>query len=293
MSSPRVLVTGVNGQVGFELVRTLQGLGEVFAADRRAFDLSDSDQMRAVIREFRPSIIVNPAAYTAVDQAEQDVASATQLNTHAPALMAEEAARCGALLVHYSTDYVFDGTKTDPYVESDLTNPQNVYGRTKLDGELAIAASGCAHLIFRTSWVYGRRGRNFLQTMLRLAAERTELNVVADQVGAPTWSNTIATLTANILSRTAGESSLDWWLERSGVYHLSASGSTSWAGFAEAIFMEAELDRRPVVHAIETASYPSPAKRPLNSRMSNAKLETIFGVRAYEWRHALRLSLGH
>jgi dTDP-4-dehydrorhamnose reductase len=288
----RILVTGVTGQVGFELVRALQGLGDVFAADRHAFDLAKPDQMRSVLRDYRPSIIVNPAAYTAVDNAEQDIEGATQLNAHAPALLAQEAARSGALVVHYSTDYVFDGSKDGAYVESDATCPQNVYGRTKREGELAIAASGCAHLIFRTSWVYGRRGQNFLQTMLRLAAERPELKVVADQIGAPTWSNTLATLTASILARNAGPNALDGWLAKSGIYHLTAGGSTTWAGFAEAIFEEADLEKRPVVYPIDTAAYPTPARRPLNSVMSNAKLEKTFGIQAYDWRHSLRLCLG-
>ena len=181
-----ILVTGVNGQVGFELLRSLQGLGRVIAADRAVLDLADPARLRDIVRELKPAIIVNPAAYTAVDKAETDEAAARAINADAPRVLAEEAARSGATLIHYSTDYVFDGTKAAPYVEGDATNPQNVYGRTKLEGEQAIAAAGCAHLILRTSWVYGRRGKNFLLTMLKLGAERPELRVVADQVGAPT-----------------------------------------------------------------------------------------------------------
>jgi dTDP-4-dehydrorhamnose reductase len=283
-----ILLTGVNGQVGFELARSLQGLGDVIALDRSGLDLSDLDQIRRVVRELRPALIVNPAAYTAVDKAESDVDAAMRLNAEAPGVLAEEAKRLGAALVHYSTDYVFDGTKDGAYVEDDAVNPQNVYGRSKLVGEQAIAASGCDHLIFRTSWVYGTRGKNFLLTMLRLGAERDELSVVADQIGAPTWSNTIAALTANVVAQGAGR---DWLAEKSGVYHLTASGATSWHGFAEAIFDNSTLEKKPAVKAIPATSYPTPASRPANSRMSNDKLADTFGVRAPDWRDALRLCM--
>ncbi|MCO1359996.1 dTDP-4-dehydrorhamnose reductase [Burkholderia multivorans] len=289
-----ILLTGINGQVGFELQRTLQGLGNVVALDRSRLDLSRLDQVRDVVRDLKPDLIVNPAAYTAVDQAETDVAMATRLNAEAPAVLAEEAKRIGAALIHYSTDYVFSGTKAGPYVEDDAVDPQNVYGRTKLDGERAIAASGCAHLIFRTSWVYGTRGKNFLLTMLRLGAERDELKVVADQIGAPTWSNTIATLTAHILAQAAGVSDADrhaWWRERSGIYHLCASGSTSWHGFAEAIFDSSRLVRKPKVKPIPASAYPTPAARPANSRMSGAKLSRTFGICAPDWHDALRMCM--
>lgn len=284
-----ILLTGVNGQVGFELARTLQGLGKVVALDRSALDLGDLDQVRKVVREVKPQWIVNPAAYTAVDKAEADVAAAMRLNAEAPAVLAEEAKRLGAALIHYSTDYVFDGTKEMAYVETDAVNPQNVYGKSKLAGEQAIQASSCAHLILRTSWVYGTRGKNFLLTMLRLGAERDELSVVADQIGAPTWSNTIATLSAHILSQATTSSTSDWWNEKSGIYHLTASGSTSWHGFAEAIFEYSDLPKKPVVKPIPASSYPTPAVRPGNSRMSNDKLANAFGVRAPDWRAALRL----
>jgi dTDP-4-dehydrorhamnose reductase len=286
-----ILLTGVNGQVGFELARTLQGLGKVVALERSALDLADLDQVRRVVREVKPGLIVNPAAHTAVDKAESEVELAMRLNAEAPAVLAEEAKRLGAALVHYSTDYVFDGTKDGAYVESDAVNPQNVYGESKLAGEQAIMASGCAHLIFRTSWVYGMRGKNFLLTMLRLGAERDELGVVADQIGAPTWSNTIATLSANILAQSAAPAQPDWWQEHSGVYHLCASGATSWHGFAEAIFEFSDLTKKPVVKPIPAASYPTPAARPANSRMSNDKLASTFGVQAADWRDALRLCM--
>ncbi|HDV6319934.1 TPA: dTDP-4-dehydrorhamnose reductase [Burkholderia multivorans] len=287
-----ILLTGINGQVGFELQRTLQGLGNVVALDRSRLDLSRLDQVRDVVRDLKPDLIVNPAAYTAVDQAETDVAMATRLNAEAPAVLAEEAKRIGAALIHYSTDYVFSGTKAGPYVEDDAVDPQNVYGRTKLDGERAIAASGCAHLIFRTSWVYGTRGKNFLLTMLRLGVERDELKVVADQIGAPTWSNTIATLTAHVVAQaTCAPVRDEWWHAHSGIYHLCAAGSTSWHGFAEAIFRLADLPKKPAVMPIPASAYPTPAKRPANSQMSNAKLAKHFGLHAPHWEAALALCM--
>ncbi|GJH35689.1 dTDP-4-dehydrorhamnose reductase [Paraburkholderia azotifigens] len=288
---PTILVTGVNGQVGFELARTLQGLGRVVALDRAALDLADLAQIRSTMRELKPAVIVNPAAYTAVDKAETDVDVAMRLNAEAPGVFAEEAARVGALLVHYSTDYVFDGTKSAPYVEDDATNPQNVYGKSKLAGEQAIAESGCAHLILRTSWVYGVRGKNFLLTMLKLGAERPELRVVADQVGAPTWSNTIAVSTSHILAQGLVVNDLDWWRERSGVYHLTAAGETSWHGFAKAI-LEIEMgEKAPNMVPIGTSDYPVPAKRPANSRMSHGKLTSTFGLALPDWQDALRLCM--
>ncbi|WP_110325576.1 dTDP-4-dehydrorhamnose reductase [Paraburkholderia tropica] len=287
-----ILVTGINGQVGYELLRSLQGLGRVVGCDRAALDLDNPDAIRRVVREVKPTIIVNPAAYTAVDKAESDVEGATRLNVQAPAVLAEEAKQLGAALVHYSTDYVFDGTKDSPYVETDAVNPQNVYGRTKLEGEQAIAASGCDHLILRTSWVYGIRGKNFLLTMLRLGAQRDELAVVADQIGSPTWSNTIAAVTANVLAQlTAAPDGAEWWSRHSGIYHLTAGGSTSWHGFAEAIFAASELPKKPTVKPIPASAYPTPAKRPGNSRLSNDKLAQAFGVRPPEWHDALRLCM--
>jgi len=288
---PTILVTGVNGQVGFELLRSLQGLGRVVACDRSMLDLSDLDRVRSVVRELKPSIIVNPAAYTAVDKAEADVDAARRLNVEVPRAFAEEAARLGAALVHYSTDYVFDGTKEGAYVETDATNPQNVYGLTKLEGEQAIAATGCAHLILRTSWVYGRRGKNFLLTMLKLGSERPELRVVADQVGAPTWSKTIATATAHIVAQALAADDADWWARRSGVYHFTSAGATSWHGFAEAIFAQAMGEHAPKVLPIPASDYPVPAKRPSNSRLSHDKLTEAFGLRLPDWADALKLCL--
>jgi dTDP-4-dehydrorhamnose reductase len=289
-----ILLTGTSGQVGFELARSLQGLGKVVALDRKALDLADPAQIREVVREIKPALIVNPAAYTEVDKAESDVTSATRLNVDAPRTLAEEAKRLGAALVHYSTDYVFDGSKPTAYVEQDDTNPLNVYGGTKLSGEQAIVESGCAHLIFRTSWVYGMRGKNFLLTMLRIGAQRNELSVVADQYGAPTWAGTIAALTSNVLAQAVENSAGDWdewWSSRNGVYHLTASGSTSWHGFAQAIFELSDLEAKPLVKPIPAASYPSVATRPVNSRLSNDKLFDVFGVRAPDWQDALRLCM--
>ncbi|MBB5462743.1 dTDP-4-dehydrorhamnose reductase [Paraburkholderia sp. Cpub6] len=287
-----ILVTGVNGQVGYELARTLQGLGNVVAVDRSRLDLSNLDQIRAVVRDVRPALIVNPAAYTAVDKAEEERDLAMRINGEAPGVLAEEAKKLGAALIHYSTDYVFNGTKEGAYVEDDPTDPQNVYGRSKLAGEQAIAASGVNHLVLRTSWVYGTRGKNFLLTMLRLGADRPELKVVADQFGAPTWCNTIATLTAHLCAQSfAAEDGAKWWDERSGIYHLCAGDSTSWHGFASAIFELADLPNRPNTLPIPAADYPTPAKRPANSRMSNDKLARVFGLAAPHWRDALKLCL--
>jgi dTDP-4-dehydrorhamnose reductase len=282
-----ILLTGVSGQVGFELARTLQGLGNVVAVDRSGLDLGDLDQVRRVVRDVKPALIVNPAAYTAVDKAESEVDSAMRANGEAPGVLAEEAKRLGAALVHYSTDYVFDGTKDGAYVEDDAVNPQNVYGKSKLAGEQAIAASGCDHLIFRTSWVYGTRGKNFLLTMERLGAEREELSVVADQIGAPTWAVTIAALTANVLAQGA-VADAGWWSEKSGVYHLTATGSTSWHGFAQAIFELSDLEKKPLVKPIPASAYPTPAPRPANSRMCIDKLSATFQISAPDWRDALR-----
>ncbi|WP_375541790.1 dTDP-4-dehydrorhamnose reductase [Paraburkholderia sp. CNPSo 3281] len=288
---PTILVTGVNGQVGYELLRSLQGLGRVVGLDRAALDLADLNRVREIVRAAKPSIIVNPAAYTAVDKAETDEASAQRLNAEAPGVLAEEAKRCGAALIHYSTDYVFDGTKYTPYVETDAVNPQNVYGKTKLAGEQAIAASGCAHLILRTSWVYGRRGKNFLLTMLKLGAERPELRIVADQIGAPTWSRTIADATSHIVTQGLAANNAGWWAQRSGIYHFTASGSTSWHGFAEVIFASALGERAPKTVPIPAADYPVPAKRPANSRLMLDKLSETFGLYMPAWDDALRLCL--
>ncbi|MGO4380544.1 dTDP-4-dehydrorhamnose reductase [Pseudoduganella sp. RAF53_2] len=281
----KILLTGSTGQVGYELERSLQALGEVVAVDRGRMDLANLDQVRDVIREVKPQLIVNPAAYTAVDKAESEAGLAYRINAEAPGVMAEEAKKLGAALVHYSTDYVFPGTEPGARVETDATGPANAYGASKLAGEQAIAASGVSHLIFRTSWVYGMRGKNFLLTMLRLAKERDELRIVNDQHGAPTWSRTIADTTAVVLAQARGES---WWAENSGVYHLSSQGETTWFHFTQAILNQAELDCRLV--PITTAEYPLPAKRPEFSVLSSQKLMDRF-CHLPTWQEALRLCM--
>jgi len=270
----RILLTGRNGQVGWELQKALAPLGELTALGRAELDLRDAGRIRAAVRASNADVIVNAAAYTAVDKAESERDAAFAVNATAPGVLAEEAKRSGALLVHYSTDYVFDGEKPAPYVEEDAPNPINVYGASKLAGERAIAASGCRHLILRTSWVYGPRGANFYLTMLRLARERPELRVVDDQVGAPTSSLAIARATAQLLRPGAH-----------GLYHLSAAGQTSWCGFARAILGRAGL-ATPVV-AIRTEDYPAPAKRPRNSRLGCSRLRADFGVALAPWEEGL------
>lgn len=283
-----ILVTGARGQVGSELTRTLQGLGPIVAVDRARLDLADHARVRAFVRELKPAMIVNAAAYTAVDQAESDVDSARLINAGLPRILAEEACDLDALLIHYSTDYVFDGRLDRPYLETDTPNPLNVYGQTKLAGERAIEAVGGKYLIFRTSWVYGATGRNFMLTMLRLAKEgRTSLNVVADQLGAPTWSSSIAALTAHIASRYyLGGDGAAWWRERAGIFHLTSRGETSWHGFATAIFNATNCNSV-CVRAIATEDYPTPAQRPANSRLSCEKLARLFGLAVPDWNVAL------
>ncbi|MDP2025589.1 dTDP-4-dehydrorhamnose reductase [Sulfuriferula sp.] len=279
---PRILLTGANGQVGWELRRTLSCLGEVVALDSRAMNLADANAVRQKVREIAPLIIVNPAAHTAVDKAETEVELARAVNTIAPGVLAEEAERRDALLVHYSTDYVFNGSGTTPRREDDACDPLNVYGKTKLEGERAIQASGCRHLIFRTSWVYGARGSNFLLTMRRLMRERPELKIVADQIGAPTWCRDLAETTALVLSQISA-CGFDQW----GVFHMSNGGETSWHGFAEAIQVLDSTDAR--LLPIPSSDYPTPAQRPLNSRLNNDRLEQAFGLRLQDWQAALAL----
>ncbi|GJJ01178.1 NAD(P)-dependent oxidoreductase [Duganella rhizosphaerae] len=283
----KILLTGSSGQVGYELERSLQGIGEVVAVDRGVMDLSDLDQVRDVIRREKPGLIVNPAAYTAVDKAESEPELAHRVNAEAPGLMAQEAKLLGAAMVHYSTDYVFDGSAPSARVEDDATGPLNVYGASKLAGERAIAAAGIPHLIFRTSWVYGMRGKNFLLTMLRLAKERDELRVVADQHGAPTWSRTIADTSALVLSQ-AHAGGREWWVQNSGVYHLSAQGQTTWFEFTQAIVEAAGLECR--VLPITSAEYPVPAKRPQYSVLSSERLMARF-CHLPDWKEALHLCM--
>ena len=281
----RVLLTGRHGQLGWELQRALAPLGGLVALDRAGMDLADPDSIHRAIADARPEVIVNAAAYTAVDKAESERELAMRINGIAPGIIADEAARIGALMVHYSTDYVFDGTKSGPYREDDPVAPLSVYGRTKLAGEEAVRAAGGPHLIFRTSWVYAARGSNFLLTMLRLARERRELKIVDDQIGAPTWARTIAELTARALG--AGGAGPGRARDASGVYHLAARGQVSWFGFAQAIFERAHALRgdftAPTLTPITSAEYPTPARRPANSRLDTAKLAAAFGLTAPAW----------
>ena len=293
MQNTKILVFGRVGQVGWELRHKLACLGEVTTIDYPEIDFSRPDSIRMTVRAAEPMVIINAAAYTAVDKAESDPDLAMAINGTAPGVIAEEAKRLGSILVHYSTDYVFDGTKQAPYVETDTPNPINVYGKTKLAGDEAIQAVGGDYLILRTSWVYGARGSNFLLTMLRLAQERTELQIVDDQIGAPTSSECIAQATANILAQLLAPAGrgLDG---RSGIYNLTSTGETSWFGFAKALLTESSGTfgfTVPNLIPIKTSEFPRPAKRPANSRLSCQRLEQTFGVTLPHWEYALSLVL--
>ena len=287
MDLPKILLIGRVGQVGWELQRTLAPLGSVVAIDFPEIDLTDGQSIRKWIKDVRPNIVVNAAAYTAVDKAETEPELAMKINAIAPEILAEESKEQGALLVHYSTDYVFDGTKTEPYTEEDIPNPLSVYGRSKWAGDQAIQSIDGNHLIFRLCWVYGNRGKNFMLTIMRLAKEREELRVVCDQIGSPTWSRMIAESTALVLKQ-VGRSD-----ERKGLYHLSSGGSTSWHGFAQAIVnLMAPAERKcREVQAITADQYPTPAKRPAYSVIAHTKLERIFALRLPSWQDSLELML--
>jgi dTDP-4-dehydrorhamnose reductase len=301
----RILLAGATGQVGRALAGLLPHLGDVTALDRQHFDLAKPEQLRDVIRSLCPELIVNAAAHTGVDRAESEEGIAQAVNADAPRVIADEAKKVGAALVHYSTDYIFDGTKRTPYVEDDPPHPQNAYGRTKLAAERAITESGVPHLIFRTAWVYDREGRNFLRTILRLATQREELRVVQDQTGAPTWSCEIALASLQILKRMYAEgNTLESFAEFGGTYHMTAAGETSWYGFAKVIMEEAShcsldrdwfaaaTERHPLITRriipISTDEYPTPACRPAYSVLSNARLAERFGVDLPDWRTQLR-----
>jgi dTDP-4-dehydrorhamnose reductase len=287
----KILITGAMGQLGWELSRTLSGLGEVVALDRKRLDLTRTDELRRTLRQMRPDVAVNAAAYTAVDKAEREPELARLVNAVAPRVLAEELRTSGGLLVHYSTDYVFDGRQQRPYTEDDAPAPLNVYGATKLEGERAILAVGGAHIIFRTSWVYGSRGENFLVTMLKLFEERDALRVVDDQIGAPTWCRWLAESTAQILTQCVARRMGPIRAENSGLYHMTAGGGTSWFGFASAVlelWTQGGATKRPRLVPIPTAAYPLPAKRPGNSVLSNAKLRKTFGITQPSWNDLLR-----
>jgi dTDP-4-dehydrorhamnose reductase len=291
----KILLFGKNGQVGWELNRSLLPLGEVIALGRKEADFSNPESLRNIVREIKPDVIVNAVAYTAVDKAEAEEELAAIINSEAPGILAEEALRINALLIHYSTDYVFDGTKEGPYVESDEPNPINAYGRTKLAGEQEIQSSGCDYLILRTTWVYASRGSNFLRTILRLANERMELRIVSDQYGAPTWARNIADITGHVLVGVQQERHSGRF--KSGIYHLCASGKSTWYDFADAIIEQAKIldTTKSIVTEkvlpITTEEYPLPASRPKNSQMDSSLLAARFGLTMPKWRSAMKLCI--
>ncbi len=283
----KILLLGKNGQVGWQLQRALAPLGEIVALERKdaGGDLADPQGLAAAVRAAKPQVIVNAAAYTAVDKAESEPQLARLINTEAPAALAREAAASGALLVHYSTDYVFDGSGSAPWQESDATGPLNVYGATKLAGEQAIAASGCAHLTFRTSWVYAAHGDNFIKTMLRLTAMRERLTVIDDQKGAPTGAELIADVTAHAISQTLQQPA------KAGLYHLTAAGEASWFDYAQYVLALARQARPQGVKTaaggvqpIASSQYPAAARRPLNSRLDTRRLQAVFGLTLPHWQ---------
>ena len=284
----KILISGKTGQVAVELQKHLAGLGELIVLGRDVLDLSQPDQIRAQVRAHKPDLLIIAAAHTAVDQAENEPELAFAINAIAPGVFAEEAAALGIPLIHYSTDYVFDGRKPAPYTEDDATNPLGVYGKSKLAGELAIAASGAQHLILRTSWVYSTHGKNFLLTMQRLLQERSELRVVADQIGAPTWAGTIAQSTRALIERWQAGDAGAW-----GTYHLTASGETSWFGFTQAIagHLTAQGKACATLEPIPASAYPTPAARPQNSRLDCSKLAREWGVAQPDWEAALSACL--
>lgn len=285
MSGPlRILISGQQGQVSQALQQRLQNMGELIVLGRDQLDLSQPESIRPVVRDIKPDLIINAAAHTAVDQAESEPDLAFAINATSPGVFAEEAAALGIPLIHYSTDYVFDGSKAGAWVESDAPNPLGVYGSSKLAGERAIAAAGGQHLILRTSWVYSLTGRNFLLTMQRLLQEREKLSIVADQIGAPTWAGTIAASTGALIERWRDGAPGAW-----GVYHLTASGETSWFGFAEAIGQQLINSGKPcaVLEPIASSAYPTPAARPLNSRLDCSLLQREWGVSQPDWHDAL------
>ncbi len=291
----KVLLTGKNGQVGWELERSLRPIGDVLALDRTEMDLADEQGIRQAIREMAPGIIINAAAYTAVDRAEEDQEKVRQINGRAPGIMAEEAGRLGSLMIHYSTDYVFDGEKEGPYSEDDEPAPLNIYGSSKLEGEEMIGEAGCDHLILRTSWVYGLRGQNFLLTMLRLFCEKEKLSIIADQTGAPSWSRLIAETTALVIYRALQEKKDGQFT--SGTYHLTSRGATTWYGFARKIqeeagpFLDPNRMKTTQIEAITTYDYPTIAACPRNSRLEVSALEERFDLQMPTWDRCLKLCL--
>ena len=288
-SNDRILLLGKHGQLGWELQRTLAALGPVTAIDYEDVDFTDGNGLREAVRELTPRVIVNAAAYTDVDKAETERERAYAINAAAPGVLAEEAKKLGAGLIHYSTDYVFDGTASEPYTETSATNPLGVYGATKLAGEQAVAASGADYLTLRTAWLYSNHGKNFLNTMLRLAGERNALRVVDDQTGSPTYSDLVASATLEMLEGLYSNGSVR--RERCGLYHVTCEGQTTWCGFTKKIVELSGHGERVHVTPITTAEYPTPAKRPAYSVLSNARLAQVFGIRLPDWQAGLRKCL--
>jgi dTDP-4-dehydrorhamnose reductase len=295
MVSERILLFGKNGQIGFESERALKNIGEVFALNRKDADFNEPETLRHIVRHFKPNIIVNAVAYTAVDRAEDDYKNAYTINSVAPRILAEEAEILGSVMVHYSTDYVYDGLKDERYIETDPPNPQSVYGKTKLQGDVSVMKNCSRNLIFRTSWIFGVHGNNFLKSILQAATKRHRLDVVVDQIGTPTSSMLISEVTADILKKSSHlQPEDDCW----GLYHLSASGQTTWYDYARYIISQAgtlgyTLKASPVtIRPIMTKDYPSLANRPANSQLDTTKLHQTFGVELPEWKLGVDRVLG-
>ena len=289
MENKRILITGSTGQVGWELTRSLANMGKIVAVDLVECDFTKVPSIQDLVRQIKPHIIVNPAAYTAVDRAEDEPELARAINSIAPGVLAEEAKKLDATIIHYSTDYVFGGDKEEPYIEEDIPVPVTVYGRSKLDGELAVAGSGARHLILRLAWVYATRASNFMLTMLRLGGERPSLNIVNDQYGAPTWSRMIAEYTSVIVSRILSGSDFE-----ESIFHMPAAGTTTWFEYAEEIFKLANgrlLNSIPEVTPVSTDQYLTKARRPRYSVMSGEKLDKCYGIRLPDWKDQLKLAI--
>ena len=289
MAENKILILGANGQVGTQLQNTLAPLGEIKACTRQEANLENLDQLKKVIRNYKPKIIVNGAAYTAVDQAESEPEKVFRINSEAVATIAQESKKINALFVHYSTDYIFDGTKTEPYTEIDQPNPQSIYGKSKWKGDQAIIDSGTKHLIFRTSWVYDKKGNNFVNTILKLAKERKELNIIDDQIGAPTTASLIAKITAQAIKKKI----------QNCTYNLTTAGSTSWYGFAKQIKKQATEHQNgstlKIKHlkltAVPTEQYPQPAPRPKNSTLNKTKIQQALNITLPDWKEELKITL--
>lgn len=287
MNNVKILLLGKNGQIGWELQRTLLQLGGITALGRQELDLTDQLALRSAIRAIKPDLVVNAAAYTAVDKAEVEHELAMSINGVAPGIIAEEIARIKAVLIHYSTDYIFDGTKKTPYTENDQPKPLNIYGKTKLAGEEAILQTGCSHIILRTSWVYSQRGRNFLKTIIRLASEKDELTIINDQYGSPTWSRIIAEATSQIIGSNCR------FEDKKRLYHLSASGVTTWYGFAMAILNKLKIAKKniPVIKPVSTKDFSSKTVRPLFTVLDNTSIKEQLGIKTPSWQQQLDMAM--